>query len=38
MKKGDITTETEEIKKKSDPTTKAHTQHKWRIWRKWTVS
>ena len=37
--KGDITTETEEIKKKSsDPTTKAYTQHNWRIWRKWTIS
>jgi hypothetical protein len=36
--KGDITTETEEIKKKSsDPTTKAYTQHNWKIWKKWTI-
>ena len=36
--KGDITTETEEIQKSSDLTTKAFTQHNWRIWRKWTLS
>jgi hypothetical protein len=34
--KGDIKTEIEEIKKKksSDPTTKAYTQHSWKIWMK----
>jgi hypothetical protein len=38
MKNGDITTETEEIKRKSsDPTTKAYTQHNWKIWMKWTI-
>ena len=30
-------TETEEIKKKSDPTTKAYTQQNWKIWIKWTI-
>jgi hypothetical protein len=36
--KGDITTETEEIQKKSsDPTTKAYTQQNWKIWMKWTI-
>jgi hypothetical protein len=36
--KGDITTKTEEIKKKSpDPTTKAYTQQNWKIWMKWTI-
>jgi DNA repair exonuclease SbcCD ATPase subunit len=36
--KGDITTETEEIQKKSsDPTTKAYTQQKWKTWTKWTI-
>jgi hypothetical protein len=33
--KGDITTETEEIQKSSDPTTKAYTHQKWKIWMKW---
>jgi hypothetical protein len=36
--KGDITTETEEIKNKSsDPTTKAFTQQIWKTWMKWTI-
>jgi hypothetical protein len=34
--KGDKTTETEEIKKSSNPTTKAYTQQNWKIWMKWT--
>jgi hypothetical protein len=35
---GDMTTETEEIKKKlSDPTTKAYTQQNWKIWMKLTI-
>ena len=33
--KGDITTETKEIQKKSsDPTTEAYTQQNWKIWKK----
>jgi hypothetical protein len=36
--KGDITIETEEIQKKqSDSTTKAYTQHNWKIWMKWRI-
>jgi hypothetical protein len=35
--KGDITTETEEIKKSSDPTTKAYIQETWKIQMKWTI-
>ena len=35
--KEDITTETKEIKKKSDPITIAYTQQKWKIWMKWTI-
>jgi hypothetical protein len=36
--KGDITTESEEIKfkKSSDPTGKAYTQQNWETWMKWT--
>jgi hypothetical protein len=30
--KGDMKTETEEIKKKSDPTTKVYIQQNWKIW------
>jgi len=37
--KGDLTTDSEEIKKKSsDPTTKAYIQQNLKIWRKWTIS
>jgi len=36
--KEDITTETAEKKKLSDPTTKAYTQPNWKIWMKWTIS
>jgi hypothetical protein len=36
--KGDITTETEEIKKKSsDSITNAYTQYYWKMWMKWTI-
>ena len=35
--KGDITTDPEEIKKSSDPSTKTYTQHNWKIWMKWTI-
>jgi hypothetical protein len=36
--KCDITTEHEEIKKKSsNPPTKAYTQQKWKIWMKYTI-
>jgi len=36
--KEDVTTETEEIKKKrSDPTTKAYTQQNWKFYKKWTI-
>jgi hypothetical protein len=36
MKREDITTEMEQIEKKkpSDPTTKAYTQHNWKMWMK----
>jgi hypothetical protein len=34
---GDITTEIEEIKKSSDPTTKAYVQQNWKISKKWTI-
>jgi hypothetical protein len=34
--KGDITTESEEIKISSDPTTKTYTQNNWKTWMKWT--
>jgi hypothetical protein len=34
---GDITTETEEIQKSSDPTTKAYTLQRWKIYMKWMV-
>jgi hypothetical protein len=37
--KGDIATETGEIKRKSsDPTTKAYVQQNWKTWMKWTIS
>jgi len=36
--KGDITTESEEIKKSSDPTTKTYFQESLKICRKWTIS
>jgi hypothetical protein len=35
--KGDITKETMETEKASDPITKAYTQQNWKIWRKWTI-
>jgi len=35
---GDITTESEEIQKSSDPTTKAYVQQNLKIFRKWTIS
>jgi hypothetical protein len=38
LEKGKITTESEEIKKKSsDPTAKVCTQHNWKTWMKWTI-
>jgi hypothetical protein len=34
----DMTTETEEIKKKStDPSTKDYTQQNWKAWIRWTI-
>ena len=36
--KGDITTETEEIQKLADLTTKAYTQQNWKICMKWIIS
>ena len=35
--KGAITTETEEVQKTSDPTTKAYIQQNWKSWMKWTI-
>jgi hypothetical protein len=34
--KADITTDPEEIQKKSDPSTKGYTQQNWKTWTKWT--
>jgi hypothetical protein len=34
---GDITTESEEIQKISDPTTRAYTQQNWKTWMKWVI-
>jgi hypothetical protein len=35
--RGEITTETEEIQKSSNPTTKSYIQQNWKIWMKWTI-
>ena len=35
--KGDKTTETGNLKKSSNHTTKAYIQHNWKIWIKWTI-
>jgi hypothetical protein len=35
--KGNITTKSEEIKKKSSDHKKAYTQQNWKTWMKWTI-